>query len=95
MTVIEFPAKASAARRDSLLECEEIIAAIHALIRGKGVEAQSIVLSDLVTTFIVGFHPAVRAEMLEFFVDQVKTLIPFNEREVFGEARHPGWKDMQ
>lgn len=66
---------------------------LYPIFAGNPPEVQSAVLADLVATYLAGVAPPLRPEMRALFIDLVDQLIPENERELFGEAGHPG-KDI-
>ncbi|MCD9821225.1 hypothetical protein [Bradyrhizobium japonicum] len=57
-------------------------------LQGEGPEVQGAVLVDLVSMYFAGHHPAMREEMIEFFIRGVRSLIGVNEQILF--ERHGG-----
>jgi hypothetical protein len=80
-------------------EAREMVARMRPLLKpilaGHDPSVQSIVLADLLATWIAGHHPGLRATMLAAHDDLVRDLIPHNEKEIFGDAGHPGWRDVE
>jgi hypothetical protein len=76
-------------------EAQEIVAQIKTILAGRDRLVQSIVLADLLATWIAGHTPHYRNEILLDHIDLVRDLIPHNEREIFGNAGHPGWRDSK
>lgn len=66
---------------------------IAPLLAGKGSDVQSAALADLVATWLVGLHPAIRAAAVQEFSRLISRLIVVNEKIAFGDEGHPGWKD--
>ncbi len=75
-------------------KAKEMVACIKPILAGHDPALQSIVLADLLATFIAGHHPGLRADALAMHDDLVRDLIPQNEKEIFGDAGHPGWADI-
>jgi len=63
---------------------------LYPLLAGNPPEVQSVVLADLTATYLAGISPALRPKMRASFITLVDQLVPVNERELFGEAGHPG-----
>lgn len=58
---------------------DALIHAIGPLLHGKGPDLQRAVLADLVSRWIVGHHPSVRAHLLTQHVQTVRDLIELKE----------------
>ena len=58
---------------------DALIHAIGPLLHGKGPDLQHAVLADLVSRWIVGHHPSVRAHLLTQHVRTVRDLIELEE----------------
>lgn len=57
-------------------------------LQGQGPEVQGAVLVDLVSMYFAGHHPTVREEMIEVFINGMRSLIGVNEQILF--ERHGG-----
>jgi hypothetical protein len=68
----------------------EIWPLVAPLLRGRGSATQSAVLADLTSRWLAGNPPEARDELLGLFVRLVRVLTLENERQMFGEAGHPG-----
>ncbi|MDX0136420.1 hypothetical protein GOC46_05805 [Sinorhizobium meliloti] len=66
-----------------------IVEAVKPLMAGHPAEVQSVVLADLVATFIAGWSPNLRKRMLDALIANVGDLIPVNEMILFGPEGHP------
>jgi hypothetical protein len=58
---------------------DALIHAIGPLLHGKGPDLQRAVLADLVSRWIVGHHPSVRAHLLTQHVQAVRDLIELKQ----------------
>lgn len=63
---------------------------VHPILHGKPPEVQSAVIADIAATYLAGVAPQHRGEFKEMLFQLIEDLIPENERELFGEAGHPG-----
>jgi hypothetical protein len=79
---------------DKLREAESISLELRPIVfpklRGKDPEVQGAVLADLVSVWLAGHHPELRDEVLRMHTALVRELIPISDREMFGDAGHPG-----
>ncbi|RVI21004.1 hypothetical protein [Sinorhizobium meliloti] len=66
-----------------------IVDAIKPHLAGHPPEVQSVVLADLVATFIAGWSPNLRKKMLDALIANVGDLIHVNEMILFGPEGHP------
>lgn len=71
-------------------DVQELSLAIRPLLAGKPPEMQSAVLADLLSLWIAGHHPELREQMFRDHIALVRELVPESEKEMFGEAGHPG-----
>lgn len=83
---------------DALIDDAQFIieaarAFLYPLLADNPPEVQSVVLADLTATYLAGVAPPLRPKMRAMFIKLVDQLVPENERELFGEAGHPG-KDI-
>jgi hypothetical protein len=69
---------------------QNISASVQKKLAGKGPDVQGAVLADLLSMWLAGHHLDLRDELLHFHVDKVRDLVPLSEREIFGQAGHPG-----
>lgn len=69
---------------------ELIVGRIKPLLAGWHPATQGAVLADLVAIWLASHPPGVRDSLLDFQVQNVRRLIPVNERIIFGPAGHPG-----
>lgn len=74
-------------------DVKDMVERVKLILAGHDRLAQSAVLADLLATWIAGHTPQYRDEVLTDHIDLVRDLIPHNEREIFGNAGHPGWRD--
>jgi hypothetical protein len=68
---------------------EGIVQAIKPHLHGNPPEIISVVLSDLIATFIAGFPAGSRDDMLNALIDSTRGLIHINEMLMFGYGGHP------
>lgn len=68
---------------------ERLSMKIRPLLVGHGPDVQSAVLADLVSLWIAGHHPELRAKVLDGFVELIEQLVPESEKEIFGNAGFP------
>jgi hypothetical protein len=68
----------------------EIASTIKPLLAGHGSEMQGAVLVELVALHLAGHPPQMREHLLLLHMDCVRSLLPAVEREIFGDAGHPG-----
>ncbi|MDX0662641.1 hypothetical protein [Sinorhizobium medicae] len=73
----------------------EIANAIKPHLSGAPPEVISVVLSDLVATFIAGWPPAARDDIFSALVDQARALVHLNELLIFGPAGHSANKGVR
>jgi hypothetical protein len=66
---------------------DALIHAIGSLLHGKGPDLQRAVLADLVSRWIVGHHPSVRAHLLTQHVQAVRDLIALKEEAMSARDR--------
>ncbi|MET3969073.1 hypothetical protein [Bradyrhizobium sp. S3.9.1] len=57
-------------------------------LHGQGPDVQGAVLVDLVAMYFAGHHPAMREEVIEVFINGMRSLIAVNEQILF--ERHGG-----
>jgi hypothetical protein len=70
---------------------DALIHAIGPLLHGKGPDLQRAVLADLVSRWIVGHHPSVRAHLLTQHVQAVRDLVQLKEEAL--SARNGGARE--
>lgn len=68
---------------------ENTVQAIRPHLHGNPPEVISVVLSDLIATFIAGFPAGSRDDMLNALIDSARGLIHINEMLIYGAAGHP------
>lgn len=68
---------------------------IEPFLAGRKPGIQSAILADLLAKWVAGHHPALRERILADHIALVVNLIPLAEQAQFGEAGHPGRKDME
>jgi hypothetical protein len=74
--------------RDAQFIVKAARAFLHPLLAGHEPEVQSVVLADLVATYLAGVAPPLlRRELRAMFIELVDHLVPENERELFGDAQ--------
>lgn len=66
-----------------------VVDAIKPHLGGHPPEVQSVVLADLVATFIAAWPPGKRKKMLDALIANVCDLIHVNEMILFGPEGHP------
>jgi len=72
------------------VEVVRIVEIIRPLLRGQGPEIQGAVLAELLGSWMAGWAPHLRAEVLDFHLEAVRGLTIENEKHMFGDAGHPG-----
>lgn len=73
-------------------KAEYIVSRIKPLLAGLGPEVQGMVIADLLATYLVGHHPALREEQLAMLVDCARALVAPNEAEIFSDGKPEGWE---
>jgi hypothetical protein len=68
---------------------ESTAQAIRPHLHGNPPEVISVILSDLIATFIAGFPAGSRDDMLNALVDSARGLVHINELLMFGPGGHP------
>jgi hypothetical protein len=63
---------------------------IRGLLAGQGPDIQGAILADLLAYYIVGWAPQLREEVLAHHIETVRQLAELNDKELFGDAGHPG-----
>ena len=73
-------------------EQEAIVAGIKPLLAGHHPAIQGGALAELLALWLAGHHPDTRDDLLGLHIDAVRELVPFAEREIFGDGPRPeGW----
>jgi hypothetical protein len=72
-------------------EMERTSRQIRAILAGRDPRAQSAILAELLSIWVAGLHPLLRAQLLTDHIALVQRLIPVSEKEMFGPKGHPGW----
>lgn len=73
----------------------QIIDIVEPFLAGHPPAVQSTILADLLARWVAGHHPLLRERMLTDHVELVKKLVPLCEQAQFGDAGHPGRKEME
>jgi hypothetical protein len=72
----------------------QVIEIIRPFLAGRDPAVQSAILADLLAQWVAGHHPLARTARLADHIDLVMALVPICESQQFGDAGHPGRKDM-
>jgi hypothetical protein len=80
---------------DTADRAKRIAASIRPRLVGQGPDVQGVVLADLVALWLAGHRPDMREEQLTLWIDAVRALVPYAEREMFGDGPRPeGWDGL-
>jgi hypothetical protein len=78
-----------------IVEVEQLVEHIKPQLAGRAPLIQSAILARLLSIWLAGLPPAMRAEMLALHMEIVTDLVPYSVHELFGERGHPSGGDNE